>query len=80
MWERSHSSGGITEAAPTPEQDTVHPNRAVAGLWVMHLWTNPAKPRQQEEKQKALQLTSGRAWGHIRQLHQEPGKGSRAAV
>lgn len=42
----------------------------------MHLWTNPAKPRQQEEQQKALQLTSGRAQGHIRQLHQEPGKGS----
>lgn len=25
----------------------------------MHLWTNPAKPRQQEEQQKALQQSLG---------------------
>lgn len=45
----------------------------------MHLWTNPAKPRQREEQQKVLQVTSGRAWGHIKPVG-STGKGSWAAL
>lgn len=46
----------------------------------MHLWTNPAKPRQQEEQQKALPAAIRHSSGAHQAGPGSTGKGSRAAL